>query len=408
MPTLASSSRVQLAYIKETAFGVTPVTGNGRYLRMTGESLDFNLNKIAAKEIRSDRQIAGATSTDADLAGGFNFHMQFAEYDQLVEGALQNLYAAYGTNGVGSVFTAAITATTITASVAPTTTSAFTTLQPGQFFQYNAVTGLNKGKVFRNSLTVAATPTVITLDASTVGLVESAIATAFLSTSRLTNGTTQMSFSIEKNFADIVQFLTYTGLNVNKMSLSFQPAAITDCVFDFIGSKAARFATTQMPGTIAASQTYDVQNSVKGMTFLWEAGVPLTGTFVKSLTMDFDNMLRGQKALANFGNIGVGVGDFTVTGKAEIYFASGALYDKFLADTYTSLTVSTQDAAGNGYVYTLPRVQFMNAKIVAGAKMQDVMVSFDYTAFSDDANAVAALRKTVFIDRVGLAVPQPV
>jgi hypothetical protein len=101
--------------------------------------------------------------------------------------------------------------------------------------------------------------------------------------------------------------------------------------------------------------------------------------------------------------IGVGSGTVKVTGTMDMYFSNGNMYDKFLASTYTSVIVSTQDPSGNGYVLTLPRVQLMKGKVVAGAKDQDVMATFEIEAFSDDANANAALRKTVILDRVGVA-----
>jgi len=59
--------------------------------------------------------------------------------------------------------------------------------------------------------------------------------------------------------------------------------------------------------------------------------------------------------------------------------------------------------AGNGYIITMPRVNLMSAKVVAGSKDADLMADFELQAFSDDANAVAGLRKTIFIDRVGVA-----
>ncbi len=401
---LATTSRAQLRYIKETTYGVTPVVGNGRKLRMIGESLNYDLTKEQSKEIRSDRSNSGATTVDADANGGLNFHMQYAEYDQLVEAALQSLYVAHGTNGVGTTFTAAITTTTITASVAPTGSSAFTLLQQGQWFRLLAPTDANNGKLLRVSATVAPTSTVITLDAATPGIAAASVANSVIQTSRLTNGVTQMSFSVEKEFGDVAQFFTYTGMNVNKMGITFGASALTDCTFDLMGKSSARFVSTQMPGTIAESQAYEIQNAVRGVSQLWEGTAPLTGTFIKSMTVNVDNTLRGQKAIGNLGSVGIGNGDFMPSGTMEIYFASGAQYDKFLNDTYTQIIISTQDTSGNGYVYTFPRVLLMNAKVMASGKNQDVMVSFDYTAFSDDANAVAALRKTMFIDRVGLAV----
>lgn len=404
--TLASSSRAQLYYMKETTPGTTPVAGNGRSLRMTGESLAYSLTKDESKEIRSDRQIAGAVTVDAQSSGGFNFHNQYAEYDQLVEGALQSVYGVYGTSGVGTSFTSATTATTITASVAPTGANAFTTLALGQWFRYNdPALGVNNGAIVRASPSVAPTATVITLDASTPLAVEAGVASVTISTSRLSNGVTQASFSLEKGFLDITQYLVYKGMQVNKLTENFTAGGLTDGSFDFIGMGHARNTATVMPGTVSASNTYDIQNGVSGIGSLWDGTAPITGTYIKSITINVENNLRGQKALGNLGNVGIGTGDFKTSGTMSVYFANGTDYDKFLNDTYTQIIVATKDASKNGYAYTMPRVLLMNAKVAAGGKNQDVMIDFDYMAFSDDANAVVALRKTLFIDRYGAAVP---
>jgi hypothetical protein len=401
---LASSSRVQLAYIKETNYGETPVAGNGRKLRMTGESLNFDLSKEASKEIRDDRQVAGATTVDASSQGGFNFHLQYAEYDELFEAALQSTYSVFGTGGVGDTFTATFAANTITASVATAGASDFTTLQLGQWFRLSAPTSPNDGKFFRVSTTTAPTTTVITLDASTPAAVGAGIAGCSIATSRLTNGVTLSTFTLEKAFGDVTQYLTYRGMGLSKMNLNFAAAALTDGSFEFMGKDGVRNAAKQLPGTLVASQTYEIQNGVRGIAHLWEGGAPITTTSVRSLSMSVDNNLRGQKGLGTLGNVGLGVGDFSASGSMEVYFADGSQYDKFLNDTYTPLVLASKDTAGNGYVYSFPRVLLMNGKIVAGGKNQDVMATFDWTAFSDDNNAVAALRKTMFIDRVGAAI----
>lgn len=403
-PTLATTSRAQLAYAKETTFGVTPVAGNGKSLRMTGESLNFDATKDESKEIRNDRQVGGTTTTDANAAGAFNFHMQYAEYDPFVEGVVGNLFSAYGTNGVGTSFTATFATTTLTASVAPTGSSAFTGLQGGQWIKVNAPSDVNDGKWVRVSTATPPTTTVITVDASTPLSASVGVANVTVATSRLTNGITPMSFSLEKQMADVGQYFTYRGMAASKMSLNFAASSLSDGSFDFMGKDAERNTGTQLPGTQGASNTYDIQNGVRGVSQLWEGGAPLTSTYIKSLSMTLDAGLRARKALANLGSVSIGLGDLTGSGQMEVYFADGTLYDKFINDVYTSLIVATQDAAANGYVYTYPRVQLTSAKIVAGAKNQDIMAQFDWKAYSDDANATAALRKTVFIDRLGAAV----
>lgn len=401
----ASSSRVQLRYIAEASFGVTPGAGNCVNLRMTGESLNADRSKEESKEMRSDRQVSGATTVDANAGGGINFHLSYAEYDAFLAAALQSSYTVFGVNGVSATATITFATGTLTASVATSGASDWSTLQRGQWFLVTAPgNAANDGKLLRVSTSVAPTTTVITLDASTPAVAATSITLCTIATSRMSNGVTQPSFSIEKEFADVTQFMLFTGMTVNKLSLNFAAAALTDGSFDFMGKVGALAGTTGLPGTPVASKTYEIMNGVTGIGQLWEGTAPVTGTFIKSMSMNVDNALRGQKALANLGNIGIGVGDFKVSGSMEVYFSNGTMYGKFTNDTYTQIIVGSQDLSRNGYVFTLPRVLLMNGNITAGAKNQDVMATFEYMAFSDDANAVAALRKTMFIDRVGVAV----
>jgi hypothetical protein len=404
MSSLASTSRAQMRYIRESVFGTTPSAGNGVNLRMTGESLDFNQTKETSKEIRSDRQLSGAVTVDASAGGDINIHFQYNEYDPFLETALLSAYTVYGTLGETAVsFSAAYTATTITASVAPTGNDAFTLLQLGQWFQVSHAANANDKKLLRVSTSVAPTTTVITLDASTPANVVTSAAGAKLRSSRLTNGVTETFYTLEKQQSDIGQFIAYKGQYVSKMGLKFAAGALTDGSFSFMGKNAVRSATTILPGTMVASKTYDIQNGVTGVGVIWEAGVPST-TRIKSMDFSIDNNMRNQTGIGTLGPLGIGVGDFAVTGNLSVYFETASLYDKFLSDTYTAITVGCQDVAGNGYVFTFPRVMLMSVKITNGAKNTDVMADFTWTAFADDLNATAALRKTLFIDRVGASV----
>jgi len=407
MTIFAITNRAGLSYIPEATFGVTPVGGNGKSLRFTGESLDFALTKTGDKEIRQDRQESSSTTTDAKASGGIKTHMQYAEYDPLIAALLQTTIAAYGTDGVGTTFAATMTATTITAGVAPIGTSDFTTLRAGQWFKLNAPTGTNDGKWLRVSTITPPTTTVITLDVSTPALVEGPIAASSISSCRMTNGVTQSSFTLERSVNNIAVplFFTYKGYTVSKMAVSFASGSLTEPSFDFMGQNMVKGTAKVVPGVIAASQTYNIQNGVTGVGNIWEAGTPMTNTSIKKFDLSIDNSLRQQGALGTLGAVGIGSGTLKVTGAAEIYLADGALIDKFLADTYTSFTISTKDSAGNGYVYTLPKVMITKCTTVAGSKDTDMMLSITWEAKADLTNATAALRQTIFIDRLGAAVP---
>lgn len=398
----ASANRVQLRYIPETDWGVTPLVGNAVNLRMTGESLDFNLTKASDKEIRDDRQMSSTTTVGASASGDVKIHMQYSEYDPFFAGLLQNTWAAHGTGGVGTTFTADFAANTITAQAAPTGANAFTTLKKGQWFLLRTP-GVNNKKLLRVSSVTAPTATLITLDAATPLTVGAGIANCTISASRLTNGVQMPSFTLEKGMADIGQFLSYRGMCVSKFSTSFASGSLTEGTFSFMGKDSERFNATSLPGSPVASKPFDITNGVTGVGKLWENGAPLTSTSIKSMSIEIDNALRGQEAIGTLGYAGIGVGTFSVKGSIEIYFADGAMYDKFIQDVYTSIVLSTQDPAGNGYVFTLPRVNLTSAKVQAGGKDTDLMMSFSYEAYADIANADPTLVKTLIIDRIGVA-----
>jgi Phage tail tube protein len=403
--SLASSSAVQIGYIPEATFGVTPVSGNYRYLRVTGESLDFAITKEASKEINSTRTISSMSPTGASASGGTQSEMQYAELDTLMAATLQSAYTVYGTNGVGTTFTATFTTTTITASAAPTGSSAFTGLQLGQWFSIGGSVN-NTNKLLRVSTSVAPTATVITLDANTPAVAEASVAGVAVRTARLTHGTTQTSFSIERQSPDISQYFRYRGMTPSKMDLSLSYGALTSCNFDFMGKDVVRGSVTGLPGTPVASYTYDVMSGVSNTANcqVWVGNTPLTGTFAKSISLSFDNALRAQDALCTLGSVGVGSGTINCTVNASIYFNNGTLFDAFLANTNNQIIFSSVDTAGNGYVFTLPVANISSYKVAAGSKDQDMMIDMQLTCLRDNLNATPALQKVVFIDRFGVAV----
>ncbi len=400
---LASTSAVQVRYIEETTFGTIPVAGNPLNVRVTGESLSYDVSKTASAEINSTRSISSMAPTSATAGGDLNGEMQYREYDRFMEAALQSTFTVYGTNGVGTSFTADFTATTITASVAPTTTSALTNLKKGQWFRLTTG-GINNGKLFRVSSTVAPTSTVITLDAGTPATVGSTVATCVVQTRRLTHGTTQKSYTIEKNMTDIGVFMAFTGQTVSKMSVGIQSGSLSTINFSFMGKAASATTSTQLPGTPTASYAFDVQSGVSGTSCqVWEGGAPLTSTFVKSVSLDFDNALRAQDALCTLGSVAIGSGTINLTGSMSMYFADKTIFDKFVANTNTSLVFSTMDSSGNGYVFSMPVVNISSYKVTAGGKDADMMADVQFTALRDAANADATLQKVLFVDAFGTA-----
>jgi hypothetical protein len=401
----ASSSVEQLGYIQEATFSVTPTTGSYKKLRMTGESLDYTISKESSEEINNSRTVSSMIPVTASAEGGVDAEISYAEYDPLIEAVLQGTFTAFGTNGVGAAFTADFTATTITASIATTGTSIFTGLKKGQFFRLVAPGNANNGKILRVSFTVAPTSTVITVASSTPLTAATGVALCTISSSRLTNGANQRSFSIERQNSDIGEYWVYKGMTASSWDLSVSSGARSTMSFNFMGKKATRATATQLPGTAIESQAYDIHSGSTGPAcYIWVDGAPLLGTFVQSVSLNYDTSLRSQEAVCELGAVGIGSGTVALTGTLEVYFANGDLFDKFQANQNVSFTVSTLDDAGNGYVITIPKANLSSLSTSAGGKDQDMMLSIEITGLRDLANADPTLRQLVFIDRVGVAV----
>lgn len=407
--TLASTSRVQLRYIKETLFGVTPTIGLASNIRMTGESFNFAVTKEVSDEINADRASSSMIATSAEASGTMNAELSYAEYDDLLSAVMQNPWANFGTGGVSTAFEVAATATTLTATVAPSGTSAFTLLKAGQWFTLAGVPAGNPNlnKLFRVSATVAPTSTVITLDPGTPATVSAATAGAVIRNSRLTNGVTQPSFTFERYSSDTEEYFAYLGMTASKFNLSMSSGSRTTIDFDFMGRTSVRGANvTTLPASPNPSKAYDIMSGVSGTTCaLWVGGAPLTSTFINSLSLSYDNALRVQNAMCNLGAVAIGSGTIVCTASVELYFASGAkFYSEFLNNSNLEIVFTTFDNSGNGYVWTLPKANVSSYTSNAGGKDADLLVTIELTALLDSANADVTKRKVLFIDRAGAAV----
>ena len=401
---LASTSRLQLSYIKEVTFGVTPVAGTVRKLRITGESLNFTVSKETSSEINDSRSSSSRIPTSAEAAGGVQAEMQFAEYDPFIEATLQSTFVGIGGTGVSTAFEATITATDITATVAPTGTSAFTTLQPGQWFTLSGTSSANDGKLFRVSKVTAPTTTVITLDPGTPAIAGGPFAATKVLAARLTNGVTQPSFTLERTISDVGEYFSFRGMTASSMSLNIASGSLSTVEFSFMGKDSAQDNATLLPATVTDSQSYQIMSGVSGTTCaLWAKGAPLAGTFINSISFSYDNSLRQQTALCALGAIGIGSGQINCTADIEVYFASGAtFYQELIDNSNIEIAFTSYDAQGNGYIFTLPAANVSSYTVNAsGGSDSDLMASISLTALRDAANPVPALRKVVFIDRVG-------
>jgi hypothetical protein len=389
----ASSNYQQLRYIAEVTQGLTPGAGNGVNLRMLDPTFKAAVSTVKSAEITSTRMVSGSTNVDMNVEGGFNFELSGKEYDPFLAGMIYGAFAHYGTAGLGTAFSATTIAGSITAAVAPVGSSDFTTLGLGRWFKLVPPSGASQAikdyfadKWLKTHASTPATTTVITLDPATplagVGIV-TGVAGYQVSSSIASNGATTSFFTFEDNFTDITQFLAYTGMQPNTMSLDIAVGAIIKGSMGFLGKGHTIGAATTLPGAPVASQSLEVMNAVTDVGLVMENGASIlsANSFIKSVKFNIANNLRGQKAVGTFGNSGVGVGELAVGGALEVYFEDATYYNKWLQGTSTSLAMGMADSLGNGYLIELDKVKFKDGALGGLSKDQDVMLSLPFDAF---------------------------
>lgn len=398
---VGSTSYAQLAFMPESEVGKTPTTGKGINLRMTGESLEQNITKDVSKEINQSRQVSGMFLTDAQTSGGFNIELSAREYDPLFEALLMGTWSKFGDNGVLSVQSIAISYddTTQLSKLEITTnknTDFTKLLSVGNYFSVSAD---EASAEFNYPLIVAQ------IEAGTI-YVKTKLTDATLATNvkiyhgHVSNGVTDRSFSIEKRLTDKDQTFVYTGMHVNKMSLSFESQAAITGNFDFIGMS-SEWGTGRMLGDkseYVPSQTGSPINTVVGMK-----GALLDGEDVREkltaaiekISIDYDNSMKGHAGIGVLGFVDITAGTINAGGTMSMYFNDASIYNDVISQKHHRLEFAVYDKDGHGYAFIFPCLELKDPKAAVSGKDEALKMELGYTALQDSGNT----DKTFFIER---------
>ena len=447
MANLQSTNRVAIAKCRETTFGVTPATPAFKALRETSSSLAANPQTIVSNEIRSDRQVTDLILVGYQAGGDIAGELSFAASDDDLEEALQGTWSSNPLITVVTLDTEISDVATAVLTVASALGSAF---KAGMLALLQGFTTAANNIVARvvSSTTTSITLTSTLLDLTTLGLHVgqwfkiggtaaasffataanndwvriSAIAAAKLSLDRvpagwtadtgtavllqcfvgdfLINASTERSNTIERQYLDHspVTYEYLRGQALDKMAFSAQAQQIATYTKTYVGSdidtETSRFAGAT---DVAAPTRAPLNTSSNVGRIGFDGSVVATPNFVKSATWDFTNNLRRQTAVGSLGAVGIGNGEFAVTGQLDTYFGSKAILDKIVNNTLTSFDIRLGRSDGNKetLVFDFPSIKLASGSPAVSGKNADVMLQCGFTAFMD-----ATLLYTVSVQRV--------
>jgi hypothetical protein len=366
---MSNSNRTQVRALKEVTWGTTPAAAMTN-LNVTSESLGQNTDVVNSQFIRSDTNLAGVVRTAISAGGSLGVELQYGGYDELFEGALRSAWST-ALNFSGTTITVAAADNSYTGSGG----TEFTNAVVGQWVK---VTGFTTAG--NNGYAKVLTKTNAKITVSGLTLTNEASGDSVtIKGALLKNSSTDVSFTLEKEFADVTEFVAFTGMRVGSASLTIAPGSIITGEFAFQGKSAAATGATVGTGAANAAATTSSMNSVDNVERVFIDGVAST-LDITEISLNINTNPRVQNAVGNLAAIGIGTGSIEVTGTLASYFESRAFYEKYLNFTAVSLAVVVEDGAGNAYVIDMPTVNFSAGNPQAGGINQDVLLPLNFSA----------------------------
>jgi len=377
---MSNSSRVQLAGIEEVTWGTTPASAL-QAIRYTSENLGIRKETLRSDEVRSDRQTTDIVEVGKTVDGGFDFETSAGAHDIYLEGLMNEDFST------DSGFSAATVDAAAGDNSFNDSGSGFPTLVPGQWIRVAGFTeAANNGwfeVVSRTAAKIVVTGGTLTTEA--VG------DTITITDSTLTNGVTEKSYTLEKDFSDITQFYSVTGARVDTLSLSLQSKQKITGTFGFMGATGALAATTAGSGAYVAAPTGPILNAATNVARLLEGGAVLgAGVYVQTLTIDFANNAFAVDGVGSADTVEIGTGRFNVTGSMSLLLQNEVHFNKYLNHTATSINASMEDVNGNGYMISLPRVFYTNGDITGVGNDERVTADLTFEAIMDPTQGIMA------------------
>lgn len=358
---IGTADQSSLRYLKETAWGVEPVsTTPMQLLRVTKEGLDNTRNFTESAELTGDRQLTTMQTTDADGGGDIDFQLTYGSFDDMFEGALSGTWTANVLkNG------ATLRSFALEKKISDVTAPVYMNWQ-GAIFDHMKL-DMKPGAFVMGSCSAKA-------KLGTAGFASQAEAAP------VTAGAFVVGTGYRIKTIGTTDF-TLIGAATNTVGVTFSATGAG------VGTGTAAPSLTGTP-----VDTNPIFSSVADITALQEGGTGITQ--VTALTLDSNQNTRMLKSIGTLGPGAAALGIYRLTGTLTAYFQDKSLLDKFLNATTSSIQVQIGTGANKLYVLLIPKVQYTKATVVAGAINTDLMVSMTWTALKDTVTTQAMIQIT--------------
>lgn len=166
-------------------------------------------------------------------------------------------------------------------------------------------------------------------------------------------GVTMRSFTIQRLFRDIGQYETFTGCEVNTLSLTVATNAMVTGSINFVG-KDGGFADAPLSLSPISPGSYAPFDGFSGALF--EGGTKIAT--VTSIELQINNSLNPLYVIGDRATAGIQAGRINISGTVSAYFANQDLLKRFLNEEESSLKFMLGNGVENSYSVEVPRLKY--------------------------------------------------
>lgn len=201
-------------------------------------------------------------------------------------------------------------------------------------------------------------------------------------TNVLKAGIVRRSFTIERHFNDIGQFLRYKGVEIDTLALTADTTKIVDLTFGVMGQAMIEDTVIVTGATYPAALTSSPMDALTGA--VTEGGTAIA--VVTAVSFNLNNGMQPRQVIGGGGiSLEPSIGRSTLTGQMTAYFESTVLMDKFINNTLSSLQF-TCSAGTSSYAFLLPNIKYTGGTVdVSGEGPVSIVMPF--TALLDPATS---------------------
>ncbi len=389
---MSDTNRGRVAYIAESAFGVTPDNPDFQILRLTSSDLAYNKETTQSNELDSSRMLVDVPEVGVSTGGSLSIEWSAASYDELIEAAL---------GGTRSTKVSLENNLSIVVGSGPTVNTSVLTdddangdmddLEEGQWVLLSGWTAPGNNGWFEVSA-VNVNGNEITLrdpGGKMVNATGGAATGEKLTGQTMKNGVVSRSFSFEESYLDVFMYRLFNGLRVSTMAMDLSTGSIATGSFGLMGTNAiieAEVDASTEPswlgsGVRAPAGTTKVLNATSNVGDILIDGVISTACF-QSLNLNLDNTLRSLMCIGKKFPTSINYGRQTISGSISNLFANWNLYEKMMNHEDVALSFGLVSPGGEGGIHIyLPRVTLSSDNVnLSGGVDSDVQESIDWSA----------------------------